>query len=303
MTRSRKFIAILLGVGACCALPAWKVVPEGKDQPSEIKTIIVSEERMVIVNKNGTSIDVKFADLEKIAGGAIGSKVPTPAAPPPIPPPPAANPAPPAVTLTEAAIRQKIANSGSWFMFTARPMRFKVFGKQQYVPIKEGMAFKGAIVNKRLYLRNLDDVLFEPTWENSFDFSRYVTEFGKYQQSLQQHLAEINNNLAAAAAQREETIRNIYFLVNQIVQLLQNRSYSVNTLVDNNGNVNLSSVNQSDIEASAMTFYLDLQRKLWREERNKREVERHIKEMNADRDSTTEAFRQCVETQKSLAGK
>ncbi|MDD3118696.1 MAG: hypothetical protein PHQ27_05930 [Victivallales bacterium] len=304
--------------GVCAPLTAWKVIPEKKDQASTIKTVIVSNGRMVIVNQQGKAIDVSFSDLEQLARGdkklvKTGSK-PQPASPPsPAVTAPAtvttavasspAVAASSAVVPDQAFIRQAIVTAGTWFVYTAAPGRFKIFGTQQYVPMKEGTLLKGVFVNKRLYLLSRDGVLFEPTWENNFDFSRYITEFGKYRQSLQQRLTDIDGNLAAAAVQREKITRDIYFLTTQVVQVLNGNDYIDNTIINSRRPPDWNFVSSNGLPPSSIGFYLDLRRKLSREERDRRKIDRQIEDLNKERNQLVITIRQCTEAWQSLGGK
>ncbi len=319
-------IIMLLSFSAV-PLRAWKVVPEEKDRGSDIKTIIIVDDRLIIVNSQNT-IDVKFSDLEKLSRGIKMSAdpAPSPAAPPVkttaepgkvtgdlrvmekspptvVPPTAASSDVTAEALATEEIIRKKIAESGIWYVFVAHPQRFKIFGQKQYMPMKEGMVLKGATVNKRLYLENLDHVLFEPTWENSYDFNRYVAEFVKYLESLKKRLTDLDNNIASVKAEREENMRNIYFLVDQIVQLLKDRNYTRAKIVSKDGDVNLNVIKQEDVEPNAMTVYLDLQRKLSREERNKREADRRIRSLVREKNDLLAFYEQMEASWKAIPSK
>ncbi len=327
MRRKSGLCVVLLTGTMVLPLLAWKIVPEDKDKASDIKTILIVDDRLIIVNSKNT-LDIRFSDLEKLSKGQSLAPAPAPAAPPPavvtpVPATPAANPAngdlrvvedgksaavpapanAPEASLTEEGIRKKIAETGIWYVFTAHPQRFKVFNQKQYVPMKEGMVLKGATINKILYLQNQDQVLFEPTWENSYNFTRYVTEFRKYLDSLRKHLVELDGNIAAAQSAREDALRNIYFLVDQMVKLLKGRDYNRGKIVSADGNVDLTVIKQEDIDPNAMTFYLDLQRKLSKEERNKRDAEKQLKNLSKERSDLITLSQQMEETWRGLAGK
>jgi|GEM_PF-3355118 len=269
----------------------WQIVKEAGDQNSRIKTIQIVDDRLIIVTGTGV-LDLKLDQLEQLQ---TGNK--------PLPPPPAAVPAPttsdkpPAPTApTAIAVTPKPAEpslpdnapladrvvaalngSGSrWFAFKGRPYGFKVMGQQSVKSFEEGAIFKGAAVDNRLYLKDENGVIYEPTWQISFDFAKFVMPVDVYVSKTLSAIDRLKINIIEKEKLLQDNRNIILIYLQQVVELLKNRKYTVAQLQDGHGNPNFTVIGNDDIDPNSLLLYTELRTRISRLENANRSLTKEI---------------------------
>jgi len=257
---------------------AWRIVKENSDQNSKIKAMQIVDDRLIIITANGV-IDIKIDQLEQLLPVnktiTVTPAKDTQATPTPLPPP-AITPAAPAPTAkpapelpADAPIADRVMaalNNGSaqWYVFSGKPYGFKIMNQKNVQTFDDGAIFRGVTVDKRLYLQDLKGNVYEPTWQFSFDFTKFVLPADPY---VKKTLANIDR-LKATIVEKEKEIqanRDLTLIyLQQIVELLKNRSYTLTQLLDTHGNTNLSVISNEDIDANSLLVYSELRTRISR---------------------------------------
>lgn len=277
---------------------AWKVVREEGDKASPVKMVQIVDDRLIVITTTGV-YDIKLGQLEKLPPEDKPNQPPTP---PPAVPPPSAPVAPPPAPTPEAAagktmpanakladqVQAELKKNGTWYVFTGKAHGFKVMNLKIVKTFQDGDLFKAVTVNGRMYLQDPSGVIYEPTWEISYDFTRFVMPLESYQRKQVNYIEKLRATLADREKELIDNKQMTVFYIAEIVKLLKGHDYTTAQFYNDKGDVNLNIIKNDDINPNSMLFYNDLRSKLNKLVTTKRRLERDIFNLKKELQSACE---------------
>ena len=257
---------------------AWKVVREEGDKASPIKMVQIVDDRLIVITATGV-YDIKLGQLENLppAGKPTPPPQAVPAVPPPVPAPaPEAGKPQPANARLADLVQAELKKSGTWYVFTGKAHGFKVMDLKIVKTFQDGDLFKAATVNGRMYLQDPNGVIYEPTWEISYDFTKFVMPLESYQKKQVNYIEKLGNTLADREKELIDNKQMTVFYIAEIVKLLKGHDYTTAQLYNEKGDINLNIIRNDDINPNSMLFYNDLRSKLNKLVNAKRRLEKDI---------------------------
>lgn len=277
-----------------CAFNAfgWKIVREPNDQQTQINSIMISGDTIILVGQDGEKV-FRISQLEAL----LSAPHPSPAVAPP--------PHPVQETVKnkdlDVSLRQAFEEKSNWFVLSIPSKGFKRLKDASYRNFREGEFLRGALHDKRLYLQDFQGDIYEPTWEINYDFSRFVIPAGDYIDGLKSAVDSAAASFAETEKRRAEAERDIYFYVDQLVELLKRRNCTRADFIDSNGDLVMDAVSSDGLDPNAASVYWKLRSQLAHAYKEKRRAERALVDYRKLLNARTELYRNVRKTYEKLS--